>query len=137
MATVHQLPTVQLPTPAEPDTLLTRLAHLLKLEMELGLAEAREILVSVAIAAAVGVTAAIALIAALVVLLTGALAPVFGAPWQHLVIVGGGVVLLAVAGLWWSVQRLRTLPWPRRTLESFEENWRWFAAQLRSRLTLR
>ena len=132
MATVHQLP-----MPAEPDTLLTRLAHLLKLEMELGLAEAREILVSVAIAVAVGMTAAIALVAAMVVLLTGALAPLFGAPWQHLVIVGGGVVLLAAAGIWWSVARLRSLPWPRQTLESFEENWRWFAAQLRSRLTLR
>ena len=132
MATVHQLP-----MPAEPDTLLTRLAHLLKLEMELGLAEAREVLVSVAIAVAVGITAAIALVSALIVLLTGALAPLFGAPWQHLVIVGGGVVLLAATGIWWSVSRLRTLPWPRQTLESFEENWRWFAAQLRSRLTLR
>jgi hypothetical protein len=132
MATIHHLP-----KPAEPDTLLARLAHLIKLEMELGLAEAREILVSVAIAVAVGVTAGIALIAALLVLLAGAFAPLFGAPWQHLVIVGGGALLLAAAGIWWSVHRLRALPWPRRTLESFEENWRWFAAQLRSRLTLR
>ena len=114
--------------------LLVRLA---RLELELGLAEARDLIVSALIAAAVALVAAIALIASLVVLIAGAVAPLFGAPWQHLVVAGGGLALLALAAIAWSVRRLRTLDWPRQTLTSFEENWRWLGVQLRSRLTLR
>jgi hypothetical protein len=116
---------------------LAHLTRLLRLELELGFAETRELLVSAAIAVAIIVVAAITLLTSLVVLVAAALAPLFGAPWQHLVIAGGGVALLALAAIAWSVARLRGLEWPRQTLASFEENWRWLATQLRSRLTLR
>lgn len=113
---------------------LTRLAHL---ELELGLAETRQTLVTAAIVVAVALVAAIALIAALVVLLAAALAPLFAARWQHLLIAGGAVTVVSAAALLWSVMRFRSLDWPHQTLASLEENWRWLAAQLRSRLTSR
>jgi hypothetical protein len=119
------------------DGILTSLGRLAQLELELGFAEVRERLVMAAIAAAVAFVGAIALIAALVVLLAGALAPLFGAAWQHLVVAGGAIALISLAAIAWSGWRLRTLDWPRLTLASFEENWRWLGAQLRSRLTLR
>ena len=134
MATVHRLP---VPTSPDDEGVVARLTRLLKLEVELGLAETRSVVRSIAVAIAVGVPAAIALIAALVVLLAGAVAPLFGAPWQPMVVAGGVVALLALAVLGWSVWRLTHLSWPTETLKSFEENWRWLAAQLRSRLTLR
>ncbi len=112
----------------------TRLAHL---ELELGLAETRQTLLTAALVVAVGLVAAIALIAAVVVLLAAALAPLFAARGQHLLIAGGAVALGALAALAWCVTRLRRLDWPHQTLESLEETWRWLAAQLRSKLTLR
>jgi hypothetical protein len=135
MATVHHIP----PSPHvdEPDTVFGRLARLLRLEVELGVAEGRELVRSLVVAIAIIVPAAFALIASIVVLLAGAVAPLFGARWEHFVIAGGGVFLLAAAALAWSGWRLRSLPWPKQTLASFEENWRWLGAQLRSRLTLR
>jgi hypothetical protein len=134
MATVHRLP---VPTQPDDEGVVARLARLLKLEVELGLAETRSVVRRIALAIAVGVPAAIALIASLVVLLAGAVAPLFGARWQPMVIAGGGVALLSLAALGWSAWRLMHLSWPTETLKSFEENWRWLAAQLRSRLTLR
>jgi uncharacterized membrane protein YqjE len=136
MATVHP---IRLPERVEPEPegvlpLLTRLA---RLELELGLAETRALVISALVAIGVAVVAAIMLLASLVVLIAGALAPPFGAPWPPLVIAGGGVALLALAAITWSVWRLKTLRWPTQTLRSFEENWRWLEAQLRSRLTLR
>ena len=114
-----------------------RLVHLLKLELELGLAEARDLVVSAAISIAIALVSAVALIAALVVLLTGAFAPLFGLGWPPFVIAGGGVALLATIMIGWSAWRLRRLEWPQETLTSVQENWRWLGAQLRSRLTLR
>jgi uncharacterized membrane protein YqjE len=111
--------------------------RLARLELELGLAEARDLVISAVIAAGVALVAAIVLIASVVVLLAGAVAPLFHAPWPHLVIAGGGLAVLSLAAIAWSVWRLRTLDWPRQTLTSFGENWRWLAAQLKSRLTLR
>jgi hypothetical protein len=134
MATVHRFPT---PTPAEDDGVVTRFTRLLRLEMELGLAETRNLVRSLVMAVAIGLPAGIALIAAAVVLLAGALSPLFGARWEPLVIAGGGVAVLSLLGLAWSAWRLTHLSWPTETLRSFEENWRWLAAQLRSRLTLR
>ena len=134
MATVHRFPT---PTPVDNDGVITRLTRLLRLELELGLAETRNLVRSLVIAVAIGVPAAIALIAALVVLLAGVLSPLFGARWEPLVIAGGGVAALSLLGVAWSAWRLTHLSWPTETLRSFEENWRWLAAQLRSRLTLR
>jgi len=133
MATLHRLP---VPTHPDDDGVVARLSRLLTLEVELGLAEARRIVRSIVLAIAIGVPAAIALIASLVVLLAGAAAPLFREPWEPLVIAGGGVALLSLAALGWSAWRLRHLSWPTETLRSFEENWRWLAAQLRSRLTL-
>ena len=121
----------------EPEGVIALLTRLARLELELGLAEARELLVSAVIAAALALVAAIVLIASIVVLIAGAVAPLFGAPWQHLVVAGGGLALAALAAIAWSVWRLRTLDWPKQTLTSFEENWRWLGAQLRSRLTSR
>jgi hypothetical protein len=133
MATVHRLPVPD----ADPEGLFTRLARLLKLEMELGVAELRDFLVALAIAIGVAVVSAIALISSFAVLLAAAAAPLFDAPWQHLLVGGGVVLLLSLGGLAWSVWRLRNLEMPRETLTSFEENWRWLGAQVRSRLTLR
>jgi uncharacterized membrane protein YqjE len=133
MATVHRLPVA---VHADDDSVVTRLARLLRLEVELGLVEGRQLIRSVAIAAAVAVIAAVALISSLIVLVAAAVAPVFDARWEPLLIAGGGVALLSLLALGWSVWRLTHLSWPTETLKSFEENWRWLAAQLRSRLTL-
>lgn len=133
MATVHRLP-----APARPDDegVVARLARLLRLEVELGLVEGRQLIRRLALAAAVAVVAAIALISSLVLLVAAAVAPIFAAPWEPLLIAGGGVAMLSLVALAWSAWRLRHLSWPTETVKSFEENWRWLAAQLRSRLTL-
>lgn len=115
--------------------LLSALGRLARLELELGLAELRDRVRTAVIALALAAVAAVALVASLVVLAASALAPLFGAAWEHLVVAGGGVLLLAIGALAWSAWRLRRLDWPRITLASFEENWRWLEAQLRSRLT--
>jgi Putative Actinobacterial Holin-X, holin superfamily III len=122
-------------SPAE--ALATRLGRLLRLEVELGVAETRDFVRGIGVAIAVSVLATIALIASLVMLLAAALSPLFGAPWEPLLIAGGGVALVSALALAWSAWRLTHLSWPTATLTSFEENWRWLAAQLRSRLTLR
>ena len=135
MATVHHLP-----VRSEFDhhqSVVSRLLQLGKLEIELGLAETRDIVVSVAMAIAVAIPAIILLLASLIVLIAAAFAPLFGAHWQHLVIAGGGVALISVAALAWSAWRLTHLTWPKETVASFQENWQWLGAQLRSRLTLR
>ena len=132
---MHRLPTRIDPGPEE--SILGRLLTLVKLELELGLAEARDVFVSAAIAVAVGIPASALLLTSLVVLIAAALAPIFGARWEHLVIAGGGIGLVACAALTWSAWRLRHLSWPRETVSSFQENWRWLGAQLRSRLRLR
>lgn len=134
MGTLHAL---RVPRATDADGILASLKRLVQLELELGLAETREVLLAAARAAALAGVAAVALIASLVVLLAAALAPFFGAPWAHLVIAGGAVLLVAAATLAWSVQRLRSLGWPRVTLASLVENVRWLEAQMRSRLTLR
>ena len=133
MATVHRLP---VPVRPEDEGVVTRMARLLRLEVELGLVESRQLIRRLAIAVAVAVVAAIALISSLVMLVAAAVAPMFDAPWQPLLIAGGGVALLSLAALGWIAWRLKHLSWPTETLKSFEENWRWLAAQLRSRLTL-
>jgi hypothetical protein len=134
MASVHPIRPRDI---AEPEGVIPLLVRLARLELELGLAEARDLLVSAVIAVAVALVAAIALVASIVVLIAGAVAPLFGAPWLHLVVAGGGLALISLAAIAWSAWRLRNLQWPKQTLTSFEENWRWLAAQLRSRLTLR
>ena len=138
MATVHRLPTRPEPRAhLHDESILGRLLTLAKLELELGIAETRDVLISAAIAVAIAIPAAVLLLASLVVLVAAAFAPLFGAHWQHLVIAGGGIALLACGGLAWSVWRLTHLSWPKETVASFQENWRWLVAQLRSRLRLR
>jgi uncharacterized membrane protein YbhN (UPF0104 family) len=135
MATVHRLP-VRLEA-SHDESILGELMRLAKLELELGLAETRDIVVSAAIAVAVALPALVLLLTSFVVLVAAAFAPLFRAPWQHLVIAGGGVALLALAALAWSAWRLTHLSWPKETVTSFQENWRWLGAQLRSTLKLR
>ncbi|MBI2216979.1 MAG: phage holin family protein [Candidatus Rokubacteria bacterium] len=134
MASVRRL---DVPRDADSSGVIDRLGRLAKLELELGLAETREVAVAALIAGAIALVAAAALVAALVVLIAGAIAPLFDAPGEPLVIAGGGVVLLALAVLAWSAYRLTHLEWPRETLASLRETWRWLAGQTRSRLTLR
>jgi putative superfamily III holin-X len=133
MATVHRLPVA---AHSDDDGVVNRLTRLLRLEVELGLVEGRRLIRSVAIATAVAVVAAVALISSLIVLVAAAVAPMFDARWEPLLIAGGGVGVVSLLALGWSAWRLRHLSWPTETLRSFEENWRWLAAQLRSRLTL-
>ena len=135
MATVEPLsPAAEL----DPDEgLVGRLGRLVKLEVELGLAETKQLLRRLAVVTGVAVVATIVLVASLVVLLVAAFAPLFDARWEHFLIAGGLALLLAVAALAWSAWRLTHLQWPEHTVASLEENWRWLAAQLRSRLTFR
>ena len=125
------------PIPARHESLAARLVRLAALELELGWAETRSLIVRVAMALAVAVPAAIALLASIVIIIAGALAPFFDTPWQHLVIAGGVVALLALAALAWSAWRLTHIAWPQQTLASLQETWRWLVAQLRSKLTSR
>jgi cytochrome c biogenesis protein CcdA len=134
MATVHRLPT---PVQPEDESVGARFTRLLRLEFELGMAETRSLVRTLVLAVAVGVPAAIALVAGLVVALIAAVAPFFDVRWEPFLIAGGGIVLIALLALAWSAWRVKSLSWPTETLRSFEENWRWLAAQLRSRLTLR
>jgi hypothetical protein len=132
MATVHRLSTrVQ-----EDEGVVARLARLLRLEVELGLVEARRLIYTLAIAVATVIVAGVALVASLVTLIAAAVSPLFHARWEPLLIAGGGVALLSLAALAWSAWRLTHVSWPTQTVKSFEENWQWLAAQLRSRLTL-
>jgi hypothetical protein len=141
MGSVRRLSVSARPHPEElhdgDESVVARLAHLLRLELELGLADMRHTIRGLVIALVIAVPAAIALIASLVVLIGALLSPLFNAPWQPLLIAGGGVGLLSLAALGWSVWRLTHLTWPTETLKSFEETWRWLVRQLRSRLTLR
>lgn len=125
------------PESGDHDGVIDRLTRLVRLELELGLAETRHVLVSALVAVGVAIPAAVALIASIVVLLAAAVAPLFGARWEHLLVGAGGVLLLSAAALAWSALRLRALRWPEETLTSMEESWRWLGAQLRSRLTSR
>jgi len=132
--TVRRLP---VPTrAAEDEGVVARLSRLLRLEVELGLVEGRQFIRIVGIAAAVAVASIIAVISSLVMLVAAAVAPLFHARWEPLLIAGGVVALSSLAALGWSAWRLTHLSWPTETLKSFEENWRWLAVQLRSRLTL-
>jgi uncharacterized membrane protein YqjE len=133
MATVHRLS----PRELQQETIAMRLAHLLKLELELGVAETREFAFSLLIAVAVAILSTVALVASLVVLVTGAVAPLFRVGWQPFVIAGGGVFVLSAGAIAWSVWRVRHLEWPHETITSLQENWRWLAAQLKSKLTLK
>ena len=114
-----------------------RLVRLAELELELGLTEARRLIKTLAIAAAVAIVGLIVIFASIVVLVAGVIAPVFGAEWRHLVISGGVFFVLAAAGAAWSLSKFRKVPWPEETLRSLEETKRWLGAQLRSRLTSR
>ncbi|HEY7519145.1 MAG TPA: phage holin family protein [Methylomirabilota bacterium] len=119
------------------ESLFARLTRLVALEFELGWAETQGLIKRVAIAVAIAVFSAIALLASIIVLLAGAVAPLFDATWQHLVIGGGVFAVLALAGLAWSAWRLTHLEWPHQTLRSLEETWRWLVTLLKSKLTLR
>lgn len=134
MATLHR---IDVPESPRDESLFARLTRLISLELELGWAETQRFLKRLGLAVAVAVVSAIALLAAIIVLIAGALAPLFEAAWEHLVVAGGGMALLALAGLGWSAWRLTHLDWPQQTLRSLEDTWRWLVTLLKSKLTLR
>ncbi len=134
MATTRSLP---VPAPDTDEGVLAPARRLVRLELELAVAEAREMLMTAATAIASGLAGAVTLLASLIVLLAALLAPLFDARWQHLAIAGGIALVAAAAALGWSARRLTRLGWPRQTWTSFEETWQWLEAQLRSRLRLR
>jgi Putative Actinobacterial Holin-X, holin superfamily III len=124
--------------PAETDEgVLAPLRRLIRLEIELALAEARDLLVGAATTIALGVVGALLIIGALVVMLAAALAPLFAAPWQHLAIAAGISIIVGALAVAWTAWRFTHLKWPEVTLTSLEETWRWLEAQLRFRLRLR
>lgn len=109
--------------------------RLVRLRAEMAWAETRSTLVSGAIAAGVAVVATILLVASLVVLVAGAVAPLFDARWLPIVAGGGGALLVSAAALAWSVTRLRRLRLPHHTLTALKEDWRWLETRLRSGTT--
>ena len=123
-------------TPVLPMT--TEVSHLVRLRVEMTVAQTKGALVSAGVAVAAAMASVIVLVTAITVLIAGAFAPVFDARWQPLVIVGGGTLLLAAGGLAWSVSRLRGLgDVPRETVKSMKEDWRWLETRLRSGPTSR
>jgi Putative Actinobacterial Holin-X, holin superfamily III len=132
-ATVHRLPT---PEPAKPDSLIDRVLKLVKLQLELGVAEVKQVAKSALIAVAVALLAFVALIASLVVLVTGGVAASLGAVWAPFVVAGGGVALISLAALGLTVWRLRNLDWPRETVASLKSNSRWLQDKLASTVTI-
>jgi len=118
-------------------TVVTRLGRLVELEVELGLAEVRRLVTSLAVAVGVAFASVIVLLASLIVLVAGAIAPLFSARWQHLVVAGGVFFVLSAAAIAWSIWRVKNVSWPAETLRSLEETRRWLAAQLKSKLTLK
>ena len=110
MATVHRLPVPPSQIEhVEDEAVLARFTRLLRLEVELGVAETRALIRTLVMAIAVAVPSAIALIASVVVLLAAALSPIFDARWEPLLIAGGGVALLALGALAWSWRKERSL----------------------------
>ena len=108
------------------------LGHLAKLELELALAEVKRAATSAGIAAGIALAATVTLVTSLVVLLAAALAPIFDANWQPLVIAGGGGALLSSAAIAWAVYRVRNVVTLARTRASIKETWRWAETRLRS-----
>ena len=108
------------------------LGHLARLELELAVAEVKRAATSAGIAAGVAVAASVTLVASLVVLLTAALAPIFDARWQPLVIAGGGGLLLSGLVIAWAVYRVRNVVTLARTRASIKETWRWAETRLKS-----
>ena len=120
---------------SEISVVLHRLIRLLQLELELGLTETKGLAKTLGLAIGIAVVGLIVILASLVVLVAGAIAPVFGAEWRHLIISGGVFFVLAAAGVGWSLSKFRKVPWPEETMRSLEETKQWLGAQLRSKLT--
>ena len=76
------------------------------------------------------------LIASLVVLVTGAVIAIAGGVWAPPVLAGGGVAVISLLALGWSVWRLRNLEWPRETVTALKTNTHWLREKLASTLTL-
>jgi Putative Actinobacterial Holin-X, holin superfamily III len=130
--TVHRLPSAE----PHPESLTDRLLKLLKLQVELGVAEVKQTAKSALVAVAVALVALIALIASVVVLFSGAVAAIGGAVWGPLVLAGGGVTLISLAALGWSIWRLRHLKWPSETVATLKTNSRWLQEEVASTLTI-
>jgi Putative Actinobacterial Holin-X, holin superfamily III len=108
--------------------------HILDLQWELGKAEGRQFVRSVAVAAALALIGVILALASLVVLAAGLVALAVGVRWEHLVWPAVVGVVLGVASGSWAAYRFKNLPWPTETHRSVEETLSWLGAQLRYRL---
>jgi membrane protein len=108
------------------------LGHLARLELELAMAEVKSAATSAGIAAGIAAASSVTLVTSVVVLLCGALAPIFDARWQPLVIAGAGGTLLSSAAIAWAVYRVRNALTLARTRASIKETWRWAETRLRS-----
>ncbi len=111
------------------------LGHLARLEVELAIAEVKRAATSAGIAAGVAIAASVTLVTSLVVLLAAALAPIFDARWQPLVIAGGGGLLLSSLAIAWAVYQVRNGVTLARTRASMKETWRWAETRLKSAKT--
>ena len=129
-ATVHHLPI------REPDSLTDRLLRLLQLQVELGVAEVKQVAKTALVAVAVALVAFVAFIASIVVLITGGVAAIGREVWAPFVLAGGGVAVISLAAIGWSVWRLRTLDWPRETVTELKTNSRWLQDKMASTLTI-
>jgi hypothetical protein len=72
------------PEPAKPDSLIDRVLKLVKLQLELGVAEVKQIAKSAMVAVGVAMLGFLFLIASLVVLITGGVSPLPVVCGRHL-----------------------------------------------------
>jgi hypothetical protein len=121
---------------ARSGSLIDRVLRLVRLQVELGVTEVKQVAKSALVAVSVAVLAFLFLIASLVALITGGVVAIADGVWAPLVIAGGGVALISLAALGWSVWRLRNLDWPRETVTSLKTNSRWLREKLASTLTV-
>lgn len=120
---------------ADIESLVIHIARLLRLQVEFGVAEIRELAWTALTLLIVAFTGAVGVVAALVVLLAGVLAPLFGARWEHLIVAGAAALVLSGTGLAWTAWRVQRLfQGPKAAVALVQENWRWLEMQLRSRL---
>jgi hypothetical protein len=109
----------------------------LKLQVELGVAEVKQVAKRALVAVAVALVAFVALIASIVVLITGGVAAIGREVWAPFVLAGGGVAMISLAAIGWSIWRLRSLDWPRETVTELKTNSRWLQDEVASTLSFR
>jgi hypothetical protein len=109
---------------------------LVKLQLELGIAEVKQVAKRALVAVAVAVLAFLFFIASFVLLIAGGVAAVGREVWAPFVLAGGGVALISLAAIGWSMWRLRHLEWPRETVTTLKTNSRWLQDTVAATLTI-